>query len=202
MYSFALCSLTFPFFVVFLVIWNQSCIVVNITYILQEIIKIQYSENCINRNFMWQTFVFGIYRCSVYTSELKNISYFRTFGLYQISVYSGFGISCRMYVILTTMQLWFQMFNLLSFQGSAVLTLVSSVLWFLVWSVLFNLSFQVSAVLTLVSSVLWFLVWFVLFNQVFSVVLCWPSTRTTLKIIGWMTQHYPENLEIEQHGPH
>jgi hypothetical protein len=43
----------------------------------------------------------------------------------------------------------------LSFQGSAVLTIVSSVLSFLVWCVLFNLfSFQGSAVLTLVSSVL------------------------------------------------
>jgi hypothetical protein len=72
---------------------DQSCIVVNIACILQEMIKIQYNENCINRNSMWQTFVFGIHRCSVYTSELKNISYFRTFGLYQISVYSGFGLN-------------------------------------------------------------------------------------------------------------
>jgi hypothetical protein len=58
---------------------------------------------------------------------------------------------------------------------TAVLSLVSSVLWFLVWSVLFNLSFHGSAVLTLVSSILWFLVWSVLFNLwVFRVVLCWP----------------------------
>jgi Na+-transporting methylmalonyl-CoA/oxaloacetate decarboxylase gamma subunit len=40
-----------------------------------------------------------------------------------------------------------------SFEGSAVVTLVLSVLWFLVWFMLFNLSFQGSAVLTLVSSV-------------------------------------------------
>jgi hypothetical protein len=41
-----------------------------------------------------------------------------------------------------------------------------------------SLCFQGSAVLTLVSSVLWFLVWSVLFNLcVFRVVLCWPLCR-------------------------